>query len=82
MRLDRDLEDVPTARVEEIRKGDIPFHALQVAATLEQCRSQCRLNRQEEQDLEAAKISSGLPTLYKEDVRPTPSDDNPTAFES
>ena len=33
--LDRDLEDVPMPRVEEIRKGDVPFHALRVAVMLE-----------------------------------------------
>ena len=82
IRLDRDLEDVPTPRVEEIRKGDVPFHALRVAATLELRRSERVLNRQEARNLEAAKIAAGLPTAYEEDARPNSSTDNPTAFES
>ena len=82
IRLDRDLEDVPEPRIVKVRKGDVSFHALRVAATLEQRRSHRILSRQEARDLEAAKIASGLPTMYEEDVRPNPSDENPTVFES
>jgi hypothetical protein len=81
-RLDRDNEDLPIDRIKEIESDGVATHALRVIGTLERRRSQRLLNKREQRDLDAAKLSVGMPLIEEKDSVPEASDDNPTVLES
>ena len=74
VRLDRDMDDLPGERIEEVEGESVRLHASRVVGTLERRKSSRVLNKQETRDLEAAKIASGI--LFNE-PEPVATEDGP-----
>ena len=83
IRLDKELDDIPQPRREEVLNHQVEIHTLQVVDTLEQRRSTRLLDKREARDLEAARIAAGMhaSTIPLPIVVDDPSND-PTVMES
>jgi hypothetical protein len=78
VRLDREGDDLTQDRRKEVQEDVVKLHALRVANTLERRRSQRILNKQEQRDLEAAKLNAGMPPIDEFAFVPAVSTSNPT----
>lgn len=83
IRIDKEMDDLPSARVEEVQEDKVKLHATRVVETIEARQSKRLLDKRETRDLEAARIAAGMsPTA---NATPPPVDDlgeNPTVFQS
>ena len=82
VRIDRDMEDLPPERVDELVTGQVEMHATRVVQTLERRQSERLLNKQEQRDLDAAKIASGMKQVGEEELPTVDNDADPTVEQS
>lgn len=82
VQIDKDMEDLPPQRVEEIVNRKVEMQAARVVETLERQMSQQLLNKQEERDLEAAKFASGMEPKEEKSTGSEFEDEDPTVEQS